>query len=153
MATRPDVMLVSSQGGHLAQLLVLKQWYSDKSRVWVAPDVPDVVDKLSGEILVTSHFPTTRNARNAVLNLVLALRLMLRLRPRLLVSTGAGVALPFFVVAWLLRIPSVFIEVYDRVDSPTLTGRLVGPLATRRIVQWDEQLAAYPDAQLVGPLL
>ena len=87
------------------------------------------------------------------LNLVLALRLMLRLRPRLLVSTGAGVALPFFVVAWLLRIPSVFIEVYDRVDSPTLTGRLVGPLATRRIVQWDEQLAAYPDAQLVGPLL
>ena len=68
-------------------------------------------------------------------------------------SAGAGVAVPFFVVAWLMRIPTVFIEVYDRVDSPTMTGRLCGPFTTRRIVQWEDQLAFYPDARLVGPLL
>ena len=36
----------------------------------------------------------------------------------MVVSAGAGVAFPFFVVAWMMRIPTVFIEVYDRVDSP-----------------------------------
>jgi hypothetical protein len=34
-----------------------------------------------------------------------------------------------------------------------MTGRLVGPFTTRRIVQWDQQLDVYPDATLVGPLL
>ena len=52
-----------------------------------------------------------------------------------------------------LRVPTVFIEVYDRVDSPTMTGRLCGPFTTRRIAQWQQQLDFYPDAHLVGPLL
>ena len=144
---------MSSQGGHLAQLLVLEDWYSDKSRVWVAPPVPDVLDKLSDETLVASYFPTTRNVRNALRNLALAVKVVRRLRPRLLVSTGAGVTVPFFVVAWAMRIPTVFIEVYDRIDSATLTGRLVRPFVTRTIVQWDEQLELYPEARKVGPLL
>jgi UDP-N-acetylglucosamine:LPS N-acetylglucosamine transferase len=80
-------------------------------------------------------------------------RVVLRERPQLVVSAGAGVAFPFFVVAWLMRIPTVFIEVYDRVDSPTMTGRLCGPFTTRRIAQWEDQLSFYPDARLVGPLL
>ena len=76
-----------------------------------------------------------------------------RERPSLVVSAGAGVAVPFFAVAWMMRIPTVFIEVYDRVDTPTMSGRLCGPFTTRRIVQWKSQLAFYPDARLVGPLL
>ncbi|MGB3763550.1 MAG: hypothetical protein WA966_10020 [Ornithinimicrobium sp.] len=53
----------------------------------------------------------------------------------------------------MLRIPTVFIEVYDRVDSATMTGRLCGPFTTRQIVQWPSQLESYPHATLVGPLL
>jgi UDP-N-acetylglucosamine:LPS N-acetylglucosamine transferase len=90
---------------------------------------------------------------NLLRNAALAARLLVRERPSLLVSAGAGVAVPFFVAAWLLRIPTVYIEVYDRVDTPTMTGRLCGPFTTRRIVQWQSQLAFYPDAHVVGPLL
>lgn len=147
------VLIVSSQGGHLTQLLVLQSWWQGRPRVWVCPDAPDVADRLSGERLVTSFSPTTRNLLNTVRNLALALRVLRRQRPSLVVSAGAGVAVPFFVVAWLLRVPTVFIEVYDRIDTPTLTGRLCGPFTTRRLVQWDQQLAFYPDAHVVGPLL
>jgi UDP-N-acetylglucosamine:LPS N-acetylglucosamine transferase len=145
--------MVSTQGGHLTQLLVLRSWWADKERLWVCPDTPDVVDRLQGERVVTSYSPTTRNLPNMVRNLLLAIRLMVRERPALVVSAGAGVAVPFFVVAWLMRVPTVFIEVYDRVDSPTMTGRLCGPFTTRRIAQWEQQLTFYPDARLVGPLL
>jgi UDP-N-acetylglucosamine:LPS N-acetylglucosamine transferase len=106
-----------------------------------------------GERLERSHHPTTRNIPNLVRNTVLACRLLLRERPAVVISAGAGVAVPFFVLAWLMRIPTVFIEVYDRVDTPTMTGRLCGPFTTRRLVQWQSQLEFYPDAHLVGPLL
>ncbi|WP_240641402.1 UDP-N-acetylglucosamine transferase subunit ALG14 [Nocardioides ferulae] len=147
------VLLVTTQGGHLTQLLALRAWWGARERLWVAPGTPDVADRLAGERVVASHWPTTRNLANLVRNLLLAVRVVTRERPALVVSAGAGVAVPFFVVAWLLRIPTVFIEVYDRVDSATVTGRLVGPFTTRRIVQWDQQLDVYPDARLVGRLL
>ena len=147
------VLLVSSQGGHLAHLLALRPWWEGRERLWVCPGTPDVVDRLDGERVTSSHHPTTRNVPNLLRNTVLALRLLRRERPALVVSAGAGVAVPFFVLAWLLRIPTVFIEVYDRVDSPTMTGRLCGPFTTRRLVQWPSQLEFYPDAHLVGPLL
>jgi UDP-N-acetylglucosamine:LPS N-acetylglucosamine transferase len=146
-------LLVSSQGGHLTQLLVLRDWWGARGRVWVCPDTPDVADRLAGERVIASYSPTTRNLRNTLRNLWLAVRVLRTERPSIVVSSGAGVAFPFFVVAWLMDIPTVFIEVYDRVDSPTLTGRLCGPFTTRRIVQWEQQLAFYPDAHLVGPLL
>jgi UDP-N-acetylglucosamine:LPS N-acetylglucosamine transferase len=147
------VLLVSSQGGHLTHLLALREWWEGLDRVWVCPSSPDVQDRLVGERIVESHSPTTRNIPNLLRNSVLAMRLLRRERPALVVSSGAGVAVPFFVVAWLLNIPTVFIEVYDRVDTPTMTGRLCGPFTTRRMVQWKSQLAFYPDAHLVGPLL
>lgn len=153
MTTPRPVLLVSTQGGHLAQLLSLRPWWSRRERLWVCPDTPDVRDRLSEERLLFSYAPTTRHLPNLLRNLLLAVRVVRRERPAMVVSAGAGVAVPFFVVAWLLRIPTVFIEVYDRVDSATLTGRLCGPFTTRRIVQWDSQLDVYPDASLVGPLL
>ena len=146
-------LLVSTQGGHLAHLLALRAWWEGRERLWVCPDTPDVVDRLAGERVVRCYSPTTRNLPNLLRNSVLAVRLLRRERPSLVLSAGAGVAVPFFVAAWLLRIPTVFIEVYDRVDTPTLTGRLCGPFTTRRIVQWQSQLEFYPDARLVGPLL
>jgi len=147
------VLLVSTQGGHLAQLLALRDWWGPRDHMWVCPDTPDVQDRLAGERVIRSYSPTTRNAANLMRNMGLAVDVLRRERPSLVVSAGAGVAVPFFAVAWMMRIPTVFIEVYDRVDTPTMSGRLCGPFTTRRIVQWKSQLAFYPDARLVGPLL
>ena len=60
-----------------------------------------------------------------------------------MVSTGAGVALPFFVFARMRGIPTVYLEVYDRVDSRSLTGRLCRPFSTAFCVQWPEQKLLY----------
>lgn len=153
MKTAQKALLVTTQGGHLAQLLSLRPWWAGRDRLWVAPDTEDVRDRLADELVVTSFSPTTRNLANLLRNIGLACRVLRRERPDVVVSAGAGVAVPFFVIAWLMRIPTVFVEVYDRVDTPTLTGRLCGPFTTRRVVQWDTQLDVYPDAVVVGPLL
>ena len=147
------VLLVSSNGGHLAQLLALRPWWAERDRTWVSFRKLDAVSKLAGESVYWAHHPTTRSARNLVLNFALAGRVLAAVRPDVIVSTGAGVALPFFVLGRLLGIATVYIEVYDRIESRTLSGRLCRPFATRFLVQWAEQERLYPGAQLVGPLL
>ena len=147
------VMLVASTGGHLAQLMRLRPWWTPHRRTWVTFDKPDARSHLSAEPVVWAFHPTTRNLPNLVRNTFLAARTLWRERPDLVVSTGAGVALPFFVFARLLRIPTVYLEVFDRGDSPTLTGRLCRPLSSRFLVQWPEQAELYRGSIVIGPLL
>jgi len=150
---RPHALLVGSAGGHLAQLMRLEPWWEGCDRTWVTFDKPDAQSLLAGESVIWAFHPTTRNIPNLVRNFWLALRHVRRLRPDIVVSTGAAVAVPFFVVARLLRIPTVYVEVFDRIDSPTLSGRLCRPIATRFCVQWPEQQALYRGSIVIGPLL
>jgi hypothetical protein len=145
--------LIASTGGHLAQLLALRPWWERHRRTWVTFDKADARSTLAGEQVVFAFHPTTRNLPNAARNLRLATGLVPRLRPDLLVSTGAGLAAPFFAVARALRVPSVYLEVYDRVDSRTMTGRMCRPLSSAFCVQWSDQLPLYPGSEVVGTLL
>lgn len=148
-----DVLLVCSSGGHLAQLTALDPWSREHRRRWVCFDTPDAVSILRGEDVVWAHHPTTRNVRNLLRNIGLAWRELRRRRPDVVISTGAGVAVPFFLIAKLRRIPTVYLEVYDRMDSPTLTGRLCRPFTDAMLVQWEEQRGLYRGADVVGCVL
>jgi UDP-N-acetylglucosamine:LPS N-acetylglucosamine transferase len=147
------LLLVGSSGGHLAQLLALRSWWGDRDRAWVTFPTADAKSQLSGERVTWAYYPTTRNGLNLVRNLGVAFRLLRKDRPSVVLSTGAGVAVPFFVLAWLRGIPTVYLEVYDRIDSPTLTGRLCRPFTRLFLVQWEEQRKFYPGSVVVGPLL
>jgi UDP-N-acetylglucosamine:LPS N-acetylglucosamine transferase len=146
-------MLVCSSGGHLAQLVRLRPWWAHHDRVWVTFDTAEVASVLEGERVVWAHHPTTRNLPNAARNLALAWRSLRRERPDVVVSDGAGVAVPFFLIAKLLRIRTVFVEVVDRMMSRTVTGRLVYPITDLFCVQHEEQRRLYPRAATIGPLL
>jgi UDP-N-acetylglucosamine:LPS N-acetylglucosamine transferase len=147
------VLLVGSSGGHLAQLVALEPWYAERERTWVTFNTLDARSQLSDERVFWAAFPTTRNLPNLLRNTLLAIRLVPRERPDVVVSTGAAVALPFFLVAKLLGIRTVFIEVYDRLDTRTMTARLCRPFTDLFCVQWEEQKALYPDATVIGHLL
>jgi UDP-N-acetylglucosamine:LPS N-acetylglucosamine transferase len=148
------VALVCSSGGHLAQLHRLEPWWRRHDRTWVTFRTPDAESLLAGqEIVVWAHHPTTRSILNLLRNLRLAWRVLRSDRPDLVVSDGAGVALPFFLVARILRIKTVYVEVYDRIDEPSLTGRLCYPLSDLFVLQWEEQRRAYPRGVVIGALL
>jgi hypothetical protein len=149
----PKLLLVCSSGGHLTQLYNLRPWWERFDRTWVTFDKPDATSLLTGERSVWAHHPTTRNVWNLLRNAVLAWGLIRRERPNLIVSTGAGVAFPFFLVGKLHGARTVYVEVFDRIDTATVTGRLCYPISDRFLLQWDEQRAVYPKGQVVGPLL
>ena len=146
------LLLVSSSGGHLAQLMCLRPWWEQHERHWVTFDTPDAASKLAGEDVTWAHHPTTRNLPNLVRNSRLAWRTLDRYQPDVIVSTGAAVAVPFFWLHRWAKAATVYLEVYDRVDSRTLTGRLVRPATDLFLVQWPEQQRLYRSSVLVGGL-
>lgn len=148
-----SVLMVCSSGGHLAQLVALRPWYRGHRTRWVTFPTADATSLLAGEDVVAAYHPTTRDVPNLLRNIGLALRVLRRDRPDVIVSSGAGVAVPFFVLGRLMGIPTVYLEVFDRLDSATLTGRLCRPFTDRMLVQWDEQQRLYRDAVVVGPVL
>jgi hypothetical protein len=94
-----------------------------------------------------------RSVWRTLANAARTLAILLRERPALILSTGADVAVPAIVIGKLLRARVVFVETAGSI-APSLTGRLVYPVADLFIVQWPEKLARFPRAVLAsGPLL
>lgn len=147
------LLLIASTGGHLAQLLSLEEAWQGHDRRWVTFRKADAEAALAGEPVVWAYHPTTRHAGNALRNLVLAVRTLVGWRPDVVVSTGAGVAVPFFVIARVLRIRTLYVEVFDRIDQRTLTGRMVYPMTDRFCLQWEQQRKGYPEGVVVGRAL
>ncbi len=144
------VLLVASNGGHLLQLLQLADLWPQEKRHWVTFKKSDAVSLLSGEGITWAHHPTNRNILNLIRNFGLALRVVRRKEVQAIVTTGAGVAVPFAIVGRLYGINVVYIESMARVTSPSLTGRLIYPFANTFIVQWPELQRFFKRAHCFG---
>lgn len=140
----------TSSGGHLTQLMQLKPFWEGHDRFWVTFDKEDANSKLAEEHVFYCHYPTNRNILNLIRNIFLAIGVLRSERPDLILSTGAAVAVPFFVVGKLLGAKTVYIEIIDRIDSPTLTGKLVYRMTDMFVVQWPELKRVYPKAVYLG---
>ena len=145
-----NVCLVGSSGGHLTHLYMLKEFWEKQDRFWVTFDKADAQGLLIGERLIPCYFPTNRNLKNLIRNTVLAWKVLRKEKPDLIVSSGAAVAVPFFYLGKLFGAKTIYMEVFDRIDKSTLTGKLVYPVTDKFIVQWEEMKKVYPKAENLG---
>lgn len=148
--TQIDLLLVCSSGGHLMQMCALRAAWGDFSRLWVTFDKSDSRSLLAGERGVFAFGPTNRNIPNLLRNIGLAWRVVRTRRPRVVLTTGAGVAVPFAWIGRLLGARVIYIESFTRIDSVSLTCRLVRPVCHRVYVQWPEAAALVPGAHHAG---
>jgi hypothetical protein len=144
------VCLVGSSGGHLTHLYLLKPFWEEKERFWVTFGKDDAKSILEDEKMYECYFPTNRNIKNLIKNTFLAIKIIRKEKPKLIISSGAGVAVPFFYIGKIFGAKTIFIEVFDRMDKPTMTGKLVYPVADIFIVQWEEMKKVYPKAINLG---
>jgi beta-1,4-N-acetylglucosaminyltransferase len=152
------VILVCSTGGHLLQLLALRGAWEGYSRIWVTFDKSDARSLLADEPVVFAHGPTNRNfgllaVKNLLLNLRTALRLLRVARPKVVVTTGAGVAVPFAWIGRALGARVVYVESLTRIERPSLSCRLIAPVASRIYAQWPELTEAVPRSRYVGSVV
>lgn len=146
------VCLVGSSGGHLTHLYMLKPFWEKQERFWVTFKKQDAESLLATEKVYPCYFPTNRNIKNLIRNTFVAISVLRKERPDIIISSGAAVAVPFFYIGKLLGAKVIYIEVFDRIDKPTVTGKLVYPICDRFIVQWEEQKKVYPKAINLGSI-
>jgi beta-1,4-N-acetylglucosaminyltransferase len=147
------VLLVASSGGHLIELLELANQFESHRRRWVTFDKPDARGLLIGESVTFAYGPTNRHLGNLLRNLVLAFRVILRVRPDAVITTGAGVGVPFLYAARVFGKRAIYVESLARVDRLSLSGRLVYPVATDFFVQWPELSERYRKGRYAGAIM
>ena len=152
MQEKRKLCLVGSSGGHLTHLYMLKPFWQGEERFWITFDKEDARSLLKDETMYPCYYPTNRNLKNLIRNTFLAWKFLRKERPDLIISSGAAVAVPFFYLGKLFGAKLVYIEVFDRIDKPTMTGKLVYPIVDKFIVQWEEMKKVYPKAVNLGSI-
>ncbi len=147
------VYFVGSLGGHLELLTRVADELGPIPQVWAtSPGVR--ADQLAQQGHRVLSLPRMDGRTIKVLGLLRGVGLALRERPRVVVTSGAGMAIPFCLTARLLGASLVFVETMARVRHGSRAGRFLRPLTVATIVQWPELIdASYPNAVLCRPAL
>lgn len=133
-------------------LYMLKPFWKDKERFWVTFDKEDARSILAAERMYSCYYPTNRSAKALIKNMIIAWKVLKKERPDVIISSGAAVAVPFFYLGKLFHSKLIYIEVFDRIDKPTMTGRIVYPVTDKFIVQWEEGKNIYKKAINLGSI-
>lgn len=135
-ARRLRVLLVCSPGGHLQQMLALSEGWQDFEVSWATLDGRDVEHLLADKDVSVGHGPTNRSLVKFLRNITFAYRVLTEKRPDAILSTGAGLAVPFFLLGRLKGCRLVYVESLTRTEGLSLSGRMVAPFAHSMFVQW-----------------
>jgi beta-1,4-N-acetylglucosaminyltransferase len=145
------ILLVCSTGGHFQALQQLRPFWDKHEQYWVTFRTESTEIGLNGKKVAWAFSPTNRNIPNLIRNLFLAVKVLRQERPDLVLTTGAGVAVPFIVLAKVLGSQTAFIESFTRIKQLSLSARLVLPFLDTLYVQWPQLQAKYPKAKLITP--
>lgn len=148
------VFFVSSIGGHLTQLLQIKSIFEDYDYLLIT-EKSDVTIDLKNKYHVKYFIYC--NKKNFlkyfiinVLNAFHSVFVFFRYRPDCIVTTGANTAVPLCYLGRIFGRKVIFIESFAKKEGKTLAGKLVYPVATTFIVQWESMLKYYPKAKYFG---
>lgn len=130
-----SVFLIASPGGHIDELYDLTPRLVDHAtrRLWITPRTPQTAQLLTTE--PTEWVPpiASRQGGRALAQFPLAMQLLRRHRPSLVISTGAALAVPYLVASRTLGVPTHYIESATRLDGPSVTGRMMEGLRGVRL--------------------
>lgn len=155
------VCLAGSGGGHVRQILDLKDIWSQHDHFFVTEDTAlGRTLRDSHRTYLLPHFAwgqaklgaPLRMAVSAVASFFQSGAIMLRERPDVVITTGAGAV--YFAVIWakLLGACVVVIESFARFEGPSLFGRLAAPLAHHIVIQSPKLRGFYPRAHIFDPM-
>jgi beta-1,4-N-acetylglucosaminyltransferase len=143
------ICIVSSGGGHLTEALALQSVYRNYEHFYVLNYRMTLPVDMEGKTCFIRH---SERDWLFIVNLWEAWRILRKERPQLILSTGAGLAVPFALVGKLFRIPVIFVEISAQVTEPSLTGRIMYYLADRFFYQWKPLERYFPKATYGGLL-
>ena len=145
------VLFISSTGGHLSELLQLKPLFSEYNSYLITEKTKSTIglknkfNKVNYLIYGTKDHIISYFFK-FFFNCIISLILYIKIRPKVIVTTGTHTAVPMCYIGKLFGSKIIFIETFANSETKTLAGRIVYPIANIFIVQWKSMLKLYPKA-------
>lgn len=163
---RPDqrvrLLVVLGEGGHTTELLNLVDWLGDHYDYYYIISKQDNLSaghiRRPGPVYrVTRPRGKQTGALGAMFGVfgaaLQSLRILARVRPSAILSTGPAIAVPVSVVAKLFGVRIIYVETGSRIQSLSLTGRIMYRWADLFFVQWPQLQKRLPKAIFAGRLM
>jgi UDP-N-acetylglucosamine:LPS N-acetylglucosamine transferase len=132
---RCDVLAISSPGGHWVELTRLFPAFEGMSVQYATTDAGRRID-VPGERLHVFSDANKRTPWKLVVCAWQVFSLVVRYRPRVIVTTGAAPGFLAAVFGKAFGARTVWVDIFGLVERMTLSGRLVKPFADVHLVQW-----------------
>lgn len=147
----PKVCFIASSGGHLEQLKMLRPLMERYDSC--------IITERTKFSAIEAQYHLIQVGRKdpwvwlkLLGNGVLSLGILLRERPRYIVTTGTLVSIPLALLGKLLGVRLIYIESFAKLHDGTRTGLFLYRYADLFIVQWETMLQVYPKAVFGGSI-
>ena len=142
-----NICIVSSCGGHLTEVMELKSVYENYDHFYIINKKISMPNDINGRVSFITH--SERDYKFFV-NILEIYRIFKSNRPDVVISTGAGPAVPAALVArYLFRSKVIYIETIASIVKPSITGRLMYYLAHEFYYQWESLEFFFPKAKFI----
>ena len=153
---KKKVLFISSTGGHLSELLRLSPMFEKYDYFIITEKTKSnlglsyVYPKRVGYLVYGTKRRFLTYPFKLIYNSFKSLYYYIKIRPRVVVTTGTHTAGPMCCIAKLFGSKVVYIETLANSRTKTATGRILYHIADLFIVQWEEMLKLYPKAKFGG---
>lgn len=151
---KKKIMFICSAGGHLTEMLKIDRLFKKYDYVLVT-EKNDISIKLKDKynidyLMYGSRYYPFKYIFVFSYNFFKSIYLFFKYKPDLVYTTGAHTCVVMCYIAKLFKKKIIFVEVFDRINNPTLSGRMVHRIADTFIVQHEEMLEKYEHSKYIG---
>ena len=142
-ARRRRVMLVSSSGGHWTELRRLAPAFDACDRTWCSV-IPEMAREVAPDRFVLVPDASRWNKLRLAWSALCVLVALVRVRPDVVVSTGAAPGYFAILFARLVGARSVWLDSIANAEELSMSGQKATRVATLTLTQWSELGAPIP---------
>jgi beta-1,4-N-acetylglucosaminyltransferase len=146
------VCFIASSGGHLEQLMLLRPVMKKYESLIITENT-----KYNSNINHNKCYKVIQINRNEIFFLIKfiilfyqSIKIFVKEKPNVIISTGALCTIPILLIGKLFRKKIIFIESFSKISSPTMTGRIIYPIADVFVIQWIGLKKYYPKSLYWG---
>ncbi len=153
MINRNKICLAASAGGHLTQLLKLKDAW-EENEVFYVSSLDVVAERLSklGKTYITGEC----NRQYPIKSLgvfIKCFKIILKEKPGVVISTGAAPALLVCIAAKIFGAKIIWLDSIANTHKLSMSGMMVRPFANLILSQWPEVAEKYKNVEFVGTVI
>jgi UDP-N-acetylglucosamine:LPS N-acetylglucosamine transferase len=147
------ICLVASSGGHLTQLVLLKDVWGEREHFFVTLRNYAVDELRKHSQVYIVDWANRRHPAKLLKLSIQCLKILLKERPNVILSTGAAVGCLMCALGKLLGKKVIWVDTLSHVDFLTLSGNIVRQFADVFLVQWPDLAQKYRHAVYLGSVI